>query len=243
MFWFALVVGTALVRGADLSLETARRAQVLLGPGVWSQVIRVENDARPSRYPRELHALVFELAGVLWFYTDTDGTQSFSLRRGRLAEEKADFAPLLRDIEPGFARWSVVPDGEATPGKLPNGCFIDSVAALRARLAVGGEVVRPQLLTYYYPPSQGLAGHSVLIYLAGGKLEVIDPTVPKRRLRLSAGLETNPLELARHLAGLGVANSRLVALDGLASDRAFAAVWREPARATEFSEEYLAAME
>ena len=61
-FWVVLVVGAALARGADFSLEAARRAQVALGPDVWSQVIRIENEARVSRYPRELHALV--LAGI-----------------------------------------------------------------------------------------------------------------------------------------------------------------------------------
>ena len=45
-----------------------------------------------------LHALVFELAGMLWFYTAEDGTQSFSLRIDRLDAEKADFGPMLRDI-------------------------------------------------------------------------------------------------------------------------------------------------
>ena len=212
-FWFALVVGAALVRGADVSLETARRAQALLGPGVWSQVIRVENDAHPSRYTRELHALVFELAGVLWFYTDTDGTQSFSLRRGRLAEEKADFAPLLRDIEPGFVRWSVAPDGEATPGKLPNGCFIESVATLRARLERGEAVASAQLLSYYIDATDGRHGHTVLSFATSHGVEVIDPDRPRHPLRYSASEATGALQLARALEGGRVAAARWVPVD------------------------------
>ena len=212
-FWFALVVGVALVRGADVSLETARRAQALLGPGVWSQVIRVENDAHASRYPRELHALVFELAGVLWFYTDTDGTQSFSLRRGRLTEEKADFAPLLRDIERGFTRWSVAPDGEATPGKLPNGCFIESIAALRARLERGEGVASAQLLSYYIETVDGRHGHTVLSFATSRGVAVIDPDRPKQTRRFSASQAGEALELARALDGERVAAARWVPVD------------------------------
>ena len=212
-FWFALVVGAALVRGADLSLETARRAQALLGPGVWSQVIRVENEARVSRYPRELHALVFELAGVLWFYTDTDGTQSFSLRRGRLAEEKADFAPLLRDIERGFTRWSVAPEGEATPGNLPNGCFVESVAALRERIERGEAVASAQLLSYYIDTADGRHGHTVLSFATSRGVEVIDPDRPKQVLRYSASQAEGALQLAQALDGERVAAARWVPVD------------------------------
>src|SRR5438128_6171915 len=101
------VLAAAVARG-DSSLDFARRAQALLGPDTWSEVIQIGNASLSSTYPKKLHALVFEFAGLLWFYTDCDGTQSFSLRKNRLAEEKADFAPLLRDIDPGFLRWDVV---------------------------------------------------------------------------------------------------------------------------------------
>src|SRR5256885_1866204 len=99
------MVGAAYGRGADSSLAAAQRAQAELGPEVWSEVIRVENPARGSAYPRTFHALVFELADILWFYTAIDGTQSLSLRRGQAAADKANLTPLLRAIERGFARW------------------------------------------------------------------------------------------------------------------------------------------
>ena len=94
--------------------------------------------------PRVLHALVFEFSGILWFYTDTDGTQSLSLRKGRLDEDKADLGPLLRDIEPGFTRWRALPEESkradvTTAEELPNGCFIESVAAGVERL-----ILRPR---------------------------------------------------------------------------------------------------
>ena len=212
-FWFALVVGAAFARGADVSLASARRAQALLGPGVWSQVIRVENEARASRYPHELHALVFELAGILWFYTDADGTQSLSLQRGRLAEDKADFAPLLRSIEPGFRRWSVAPEGEATPGGLPNGCFIESVAALRLRLARGEPATEARLLSYYFETPAGRRGHTVLSYRTDRGREVIDPERSARPRLFSAEEADDALHLAQALEFQTVAKARWVPVE------------------------------
>lgn len=220
MQWRIFLLGFFLLAGelrAGNALEHARRAQALLGPGVWSQVIRVENIAVSSVYPRVLHALVFELAGLLWFYTDTDGTQSISLRAGRLVEEKADFGPLLRDIEPGFKRWSVVPDAtgavESERGTLPNGCFIASVAALRQRLAQGGTAGHARLLSYYVDTPAGLRGHTVLTCETRGQLEVIDPERPKRPRFFPGTLAADALGLARTMAGGRVSQARWVPVE------------------------------
>lgn len=211
-----LLVFTTVLR-ADFSLEQARRAQSLLGPDIWSQIVRVENDARPSRYPRRLHALVFELAGILWFYTPTDGTQSFSLRAGRLAEEKADFSALLRDIEPGFTRWSVVPV-EAGPKsiaevELKNGCFIESIGELRERLARGERMERPRLLSYYAKTSAGAKGHTVLTYGTGDHVQVFDPGNPDAQLVFAKAFGPDPLALARAVEGPEVVKARYVTID------------------------------
>ena len=201
---------------ADDSLAHARQAQAMLGPDVWSQVIRVENDARRSPYPRTLHALVFELEGVLWFYTDADGTQSFSLRRDRLAEEKADFGPLLRDIERGFKRWSVVPGAnqaaQAPRGPLPNGCFIQSVAATRA---LGDGVGHLQVLSYYVETASGLRGHTVLTYEKRGRIGIYDPAEPHHAQQFSEALGRDALALARAVLGGEVARARLLPLQVL----------------------------
>ncbi len=217
---------------ADDSLARARQAQALLGPGVWSEIIRIENTGSTRRYPRTLHALVFEFADLLWFYTATDGTQSFSLHRGRLAEEKADYGPLLRAIEPGFVRWTTVDGGAAPParGELPNGCFIESLAAWRARVAVGGEAGHPQLVAYYMETRAGLHGHTVLAYEAGGATEVFDPDEPERPRRLAAHLGADPLALSRALAGDTVVKARTLALP-VAAAPAFVAVESEAAAA------------
>jgi hypothetical protein len=214
-FLALLLLATAILRAGD-GLEAARRAQGLLGPDIWSQVIRVENDARVSRYPRTLHALVFEVAGILWFYTATDGTQSFSLRVDRLAEEKADYGPLLRDIEPGFRRWRVIGAGErgrVGEGALPNGCFVESVAAWQALRAAGVAADQPRLLSYYTPTVDGVQGHTVLTYLTPRGVEVIDPTESGRPQLFSTAFGEDAVGLAQALEGASVARARWVPVE------------------------------
>lgn len=212
-----LLLVLATVLRADFSLDHARKAQSLLGPDIWSEIVRVENDARPSRYPRRLHALVFELAGVLWFYTPADGTQSFSLHVGRLAEEKADFGPLLRDIEPGFKRWTTVPREQWPEVKarleLKNGCFIESIAELRARLARGERMERPRLLSYYAQTPGGAKGHTVLTYGIGDHVQVYDPGKPYAQLVFAKAFGPDPLVLARAVEGPAIVKARYVTID------------------------------
>jgi len=221
-----LLFATAL--RADDTLVHARRAQALLGPDVWSRVIRIENTAARSRYPRTVHALVFELAGILWIYADTDGTQSLSLHRGRLAEEKADLAPLLHEIDPGFTMWRELPAADArefaVAKSLPNGCFIECVAVLRERLALDGDVTQPQLLSYYISTPQGLVGHTVLTYQTRGRLEVIDAQRSKRPWSLSGAVATDALALARAAQDQPVVTARLLPVDLPANSTAARAV-------------------
>lgn len=187
------------------SLTHARRAQALLGADVWSQVITVENKGSTARYPRRVHALVFELVGILWFYTDTEGTQSFSTYRGRLDADKADFTPLLREIHRGFAGWKVVP-ADLSPrvndaDTLLNGCFIQSVVNLRQRLMVGDDVRNPQLFSYYAVLGKGLSGHTVLTYETAAGVQVIDPVDPARPMSYPRDIASNALALGKALVG------------------------------------------
>ncbi len=206
--------------GADHSLGEVRRARERLGPEVWSQIIQIENTAPRSVYPRRLHALVFELAGILWFYTPFDGTQSFSLHRGRLAEEKADFTPLLRDIEPGFARWTRAGDDLAEPesladrAPLKNGCFIESYARLLRLVGEGAPVGEPRLLMYYFGAAPGRrGGHTVLAYEEAGALRVYDPDRPRTNLSFATGIGDDPRRLARAIQGHTVAGARVLPLE------------------------------
>jgi hypothetical protein len=213
---FFVTVFVAALR-ADTSLANARRAQALLGPDIWSQVIRIENTGSTNHYPATVHALVFELADILWFYSDLDGTQSFSLHKGRLAQEKADFAPLLRAISPGFYRWSVIGGDAPIPGGngvLLNGCFIESAVALRDRLRRGGEAMRPRLLSYYVELKDGSRhGHTVLAYETGGRVEVIDSSAAAKPVNFPALVAGDPLMLARAMRGRDVTNARYLPVD------------------------------
>ena len=219
-FLLGLALLASLLRAAT-PLDNARRALALLGEGVWSQVIEIENAAAAggARYPSVVHALVFEFEGILWFYTDADGTQSFSLHRGRLAAEKADFAPLLREIEPGFCRWTVLPSlapGGAVPAEtepLKNGCFIESVAALRARVAEGRPIRAPRLLSYYVNHGGARVGHTVLAYEAEGRVEIFDPGRPATRFSFPLRAAREPLALARALERHPIAHARFLALE------------------------------
>lgn len=120
----------------------------------------------------------FEMGGILWFYTGMDGTQSFSLHYGRLEQEKDEFDRLLRAIDPGFNRYEVLP--EAMPiwannrRPLRNGCFIDSVVALREALETGVPVKRARLLTYYLKHRGRVKGHTVLVYDTAFGLHVVN---------------------------------------------------------------------
>jgi hypothetical protein len=217
VFLLSFLVLAATARPAGDLLAHARQARTMLGPAVWSRIVQIENANRGGDYPRVVHALVFELAGRLWFYCAVNGTQSFSLHAGRLEEEKADFGPLLRDIEPGFGYWRIVgtgPEPGDAPGRepLPNGCFIESVMALQERVARGQAVGRPRLLSYYVDFASGLQGHTVLVYEAGPDVVVFDPVRVDRDATYSGQVGRDPLLLARRHEGPDVARARFLPL-------------------------------
>lgn len=155
------------VPAADASLAAARQARGLLGADIWSRVVRIENE-RPGAYPVEVHATIFAFNGILWFYTGSEGTQSLSLRRGRLERDQADLQPLLEAIDAGFVRHEVIDGPDAGDGweekPLPHGCFINSVVALRKLLAGDEPVAGASLLSYYFESGRRAKGHTVLVF-------------------------------------------------------------------------------
>jgi hypothetical protein len=211
---FLLLIGTAVLR-AQSSLENARRAQLMLGDGMWSQILRVENETRFGRYAPTVHALVFELQGLLWFYTDADGTQSFSLHHNDLEAEKADFGPLLSDIERGFTRWKVLGEAELARVKpsthLANGCFIECVAIWRERR--GEESEEPRLLSFYVNLATRRVGHTVLTFREGDTVKLIDPTRPEKVVSVPGKIADDPLALARSVSGTAVLKARFFSLE------------------------------
>ena len=212
--FLASLLAAATSLAADRTLAEVWQARDLLGPDTWTRVVRIEN-ARPSvRYPRILHALVFEFAGILWFYTPREGTQSFSLHVNRLEAEKADFAPLLQDIDPGFRRWTVLPERErSTEVSTPapgNTCFIESIVAIRELVACGAPVQRPRLLSYYSRTRQGVRGHTVALFEIGEKMVVVDRTNPRGKIQVvTPGLE-DALAIAKAIAPASVTSARVL---------------------------------
>lgn len=223
-----LILVLAATLRAQPSLENARRAQLRLGPDVWSQIIRIENTARGSRYAPTVYALVFEFQRILWFYTDADGTQSLSLHYDDAEAEKANLGPLLHEIEPGFARWRGVSAAEvghlAAVAGLRNGCFIESLALWRERIALGETTDDARLLSIYFDPATGRDGHTVLAFRERGTLKLIDPNRPRAVISVSARNGSDPLELAREYGGRGVWKARFLPLEAARAPAAATAI-------------------
>ena len=208
------VAAPALGQNADKSLAFVRRAESLLAGYTWSEVVRIDNTSAASRYPVVVDALIFQLDSALWFYTPTDGTQSLSHFRNRAAADKLELGPLLAAIDPGFTRWEVLPDNDEPPAvdsRIPNGCFIESIALLFQRLARGAQVQNPKLLSYYVSVRGGIRGHTVLQFTAGGALQVVDPDHPARAIRIGHARDDDPNRVVGRIRG-DVAKSRYLPL-------------------------------
>lgn len=201
--FLGLLLATTLQAG---SLETAFQARAMIGPGVWSRVLRIENEApgHGSRYPAEFHGLVVAFEGILWLYTEYDGTQSLSRYAGRLEQDRADLGPLLREVEPGLARFEDVTDRRpfgilAVPP--PYHCFLASVARWQQLRGEANPPTRARLLAYYGEGRR--QGHMVLEYWRDGRRYVFDPERPAQHHELSLRLAEDPLKVARALFRAG----------------------------------------
>lgn len=206
LLFCCVLVGSALGHTSS-ALENVQRARTLLGPDVWSRIVRVENVARSTTYPRTVYALIFETSGILWFYTDVNGTQSLSLHRHNLAAEKANLMPLLQKIEPGFVRFEIVASGAARlkeSASIPNGCMIESLAAARKLIDEGVEVKRATLLSFYFNVNRTIHGHTLLGYESDEGAFLLDPADPARRIYVGDHLPDEPMVLASKLDRPGV---------------------------------------
>ena len=182
-----------------------RHAQALLGSDTWAQVLRIRNDRVTDRYPETVYALIFEFAGILWFYTETDGTQSFSRYKNRLEQEKADLEPGLREIDPGFSAFTRLGPEKAAGGvraALPNGCFIESIVAGWQQLGGGEPILSAQLLLYHV---KGLRqGHCVFVYETPRGVFFIDSAAAGRQpQRVAPHRPGSSRQLAARIWGLG----------------------------------------
>lgn len=180
---------------------SAEQAQAMLGADTWSRVLRIKNDSPDARYGRDVFATVFEFNGMLWFYTDADGTQSLSRFEGRLEADKADLGPLLRGIHAGFYAFKELPErrGEE-PGqgyrKLRNGCFIESVHTLRQLREAGQLVLEARLFMVYRKAGRDIVGHTSLVYSTPRGTFVWDPERPAVHEPVSERAQRTAVELA-----------------------------------------------
>jgi hypothetical protein len=215
-----LLASAGLARAGTASpegLADALAARSLLGADTWARVVRIDS-SRPrdilkrGPYPRTVYALVFEISGILWFYTDVDGTQSLSLTLNTVERDRADPGPLFRAIDPGFTRWTWVDSPRiagSPPARRPrNACFVESVSELNRRIASGEEAGSPMLLSYYVDTPGGRLGHTVLLFRTSSGLSAIDADESDRPIPLPRDLGADARALSAYLRGGPVAAAR-----------------------------------
>jgi hypothetical protein len=224
-----LLLAASPVAARELEgLNDALAARSLLGPEIWSRVVRINNTGvtgleKRSPYPKTVYGLVFELSGILWFYCDADGTQSLSTRKNSLEGDKADPGPLFRAISDRFVSWSWVDDTADLKPPInqlpPNACLVECVALLRRRIAAGGEVGSPRLLLFYVKTPFGVRGHATLVFGLKDGLAAIEPDLPDRIVNIPVGAGRNPRSLSEYIRGAGVSSARVLPLDSLGTDK------------------------
>jgi hypothetical protein len=181
------------------SRESAFRAQELAGTGVWSQVIRITN-AEPretARLPEEFHGLVVVFADIVWLYTEFDGTQNLSLRRGQTAADLAHLGELLREADPHWVAFEVETErpppggGHATP---PNSCFLACVAQWQQLQRAKRPPKEARLIACFAPGR--VTGHMLLEFRKGWRRYVYDPENPVDSICLGRGIGRDALAVA-----------------------------------------------
>jgi hypothetical protein len=159
---------------------------------------------------------VFELSGILWFYSDVDGTQSLSVTLGTAEADKLNPGPLFKAICAGFASWEWADGPGQTPGasgaQPPNNCFIECLAILRQRTALGADLHNSRLLFYYVGATPGRAGHTVLLFDCDRGLTAVDPDQPDRDIRIPAFVCADLRSIARYLRKGEVESARTLSI-------------------------------
>jgi hypothetical protein len=229
LFLAALTTAACGFSRTPSGLADALAARSLLGTDTWSRIVRIEYAGdrglqTRTGYPSATYALIFELSGILWFYCDTDGTQSLSVRRGSADSDKLNPGPLFKAISPKFGAWEWVDSpahlDEGRHGQPPNDCFIECLAILRGKIAEGTELHSPRLLFYYVNTATGRLGHTVLTFLTQYGLMAVDPEIPGEEIGIPADAAGDLRSIAHFLRGGNVACARELPLDEFGAYRA-----------------------
>jgi hypothetical protein len=181
------------------SRESAFRAQELAGPDVWSQVIRIEN-AEPretARLPEHFYGLVVVFADIVWLYTEFDGTQNLSPRRGQTTADIANLGELLRAVDPHWVGFEVAtqpPLPAELPLSPPNSCFPACVAQWQELMRTKRPPKEARLIACYAPGR--ITGHMLLEFRKGWSRYVYDPERSLQPIRLRWGTGRDSLAVA-----------------------------------------------
>ncbi len=196
----------------------ARQAHARLDAHTWVQVVEVfpASERRGSRW-----MTVFELSGRLWVYQPDRGTESLSVYAGRLAADKANLGAVLRHLDRGYGRHRVrVADntgalvaGEARwpVGRLPEGCFVESLGRYHALRAQGAAVSGAHLLLYYVGEGARRRGHTVLCYDTPAGWRVWDESNPGKAPTWGETIPADALTQAKLLVPIDVATQLVAA--------------------------------
>jgi hypothetical protein len=212
-----LAVAGGCFANAEDGLSDATAARRLLGPEVWSRIVRIENAPphgleKRTPYPPTVHALVFEISGILWFYCDADGTQSLSRRYGSVEADKADPGPLFKAISPRFGPWSWVDNSADSEGAAapppPNACFIECIAELRRRSRLGKQTGLPRIVFVYEDSPTGRHGHTILVFQSRSGLSAVDPDFSSIPIQIPAGVGTEARAISSYVIGRDVDDAR-----------------------------------
>jgi len=181
------------------SRESAFLAQDILGPDIWSRVVRLERvQLEGDRRPEELYGLVVAFADILWFYNEYDGTQNLSSHRGRLSADKANLAALLREVDPAMIRFTEEterPPPAAMPDAVPNACFLSCLRHWEMLQHSDSPPKRVRLIACF-PPGSPTNGHMILEYRRGFRRFVFDPDRPTLQITIPFWVSNNPLTTA-----------------------------------------------
>ncbi len=154
-------------RAGRVGRRPRRRAGGALPPraDTWARVVRIDNSRprdvlRRGPYPKVVYALVFELSGILWFYTDVDGTQSLSLTRNTVDARPGRSRPALPGHRPGLPPMGLGGRRRGWSGaRRPQApqCLLRGKrgGAAASRMAAGGAAQAPPMLLSYYVDTPG----------------------------------------------------------------------------------------